>query len=244
ALRASELLVASGLPPGGDVIEHAPGDRAPIVVTVPRGDGRLVVSGAMDAWRYRASAGNDFDRFWRATIAGLALTTAPRLEITVTPPMVRPLEQADVVVRVHGGDPATISASADRQPIRLAPAAERGVYRARFTASATGTRMSVAVRAVDHDGRADWSPPLIVPIAAETHHVARQEPPLSLLAASHHGIDVPPARISEVERFVRSSVSPSHAAAVRHPMRSTWWLAPFTGCLCAEWWLRRRRGLR
>src|SRR5262249_45771845 len=142
SLRVSELLVASGLPPGSDVVEHAPGDRAPIVVTVPRGDGRLVVSGAMDAWRYRAVAEADFDRFWRARVAGLALTTARRLDITVTPAVVRPGEQADVVVRVHGGDAANISASAGGQPIRVAPAAERGVYRGRFTASATGTRIS------------------------------------------------------------------------------------------------------
>jgi hypothetical protein len=30
----------------------------------------------------------------------------------------------------------------------------------------------------------------------------------------------------------------------RYPMRSWWWLLPFAGCLTAEWWLRRRAGLR
>ena len=243
SLRASELLVASGLPPGSDVLEHAPGDRAPIIVSVPRGEGRLVVSGAMDAWRYRGSPDSDFDRFWPATIAGLALSTAPRLDITVTPPVVRPGEQANVIVRVRGGDAASISASAGRQPIRLAPDAEPGVYCARFTATATGTRTSVDVQATDIRGGVD-SASLIVPIVADARHVARAEPPLSLLAASHRGIDVPPTRIGEIETFVRSSVSPSRAAAVRHPMRSTWWILPLVASLSAEWWLRRRRGLR
>jgi len=243
SLRASELLVASHLPPGSDVLQREPGDRAPIVVTVPRGDGRLLVSGAMDAWRYRAAPDAAFDRFWRAAISGLALTTAPRLDVTVTPPIVRPGEQAEVVVRVRGGDPASISASAGGQPIRLAPAAEPGVSRARFNAAASGTRTSVEVRATEIGGGVD-SATVIVPIGADAHPVPQAEPPLSLLSASHHGIDAPPARISAIEEFVRTSVLPSRAAGVRHPMRSPWWLAPFIACLSAEWWLRRRRGLR
>jgi hypothetical protein len=28
------------------------------------------------------------------------------------------------------------------------------------------------------------------------------------------------------------------------PMRSPWWIIPFAGCICAEWALRRRAGLR
>ena len=29
-----------------------------------------------------------------------------------------------------------------------------------------------------------------------------------------------------------------------HPMRSPWWILPFTLCLGVEWWMRRRSGLR
>jgi len=69
-------------------------------------------------------------------------------------------------------------------------------------------------------------------------------PALSMLAASHHGIDVTADRLDDAERFIRKAVSSPHTSAVRHPMRSAWWFAPFAACLSAEWWLRRRRGLR
>jgi hypothetical protein len=36
----------------------------------------------------------------------------------------------------------------------------------------------------------------------------------------------------------------SRATIVRRPMRSGWWLLPFAAGLAAEWWQRRRRGLR
>jgi hypothetical protein len=29
-----------------------------------------------------------------------------------------------------------------------------------------------------------------------------------------------------------------------YPMRTPWWILPFAACLSAEWWLRRRDGLR
>jgi hypothetical protein len=244
SLHASELLVAPSLPPGSDILAYAPGsDRAPIVVTLPRGNGRLLVSGVMDAWRYRATSDAAFDRFWQSTIAGLALTTAPALDVTVTPPLVRPGEDADVVVRVRGGDPANIGASADGQPIRLAPASGQGIYRGRLSGSTTRPRTSVEVRAVDASGRVE-SVGLTVPVVGDARQLPRREPPLSLLSASHRGIDVPASGVDAIERFVRSSASPARAAAIRHPMRSTWWLAPFVACLSAEWWLRRRRGLR
>jgi hypothetical protein len=56
-----------------------------------------------------------------------------------------------------------------------------------------------------------------------------------MLASSHRGIDVSPDRIAEVERFVRSAVSPPRATFVGHPMRSVWWVVPFAACLSVEW---------
>jgi hypothetical protein len=244
SLLASELLVASTLPPGSDVLARAAGtDRAPVVITVPRGDGRLLVSGAMDAWRNRAASDAAFDRFWQSMIAGLALATPAALDVDVMPPLLRPREAAEILVRVRGGEPASVSASAGGQPVRLAPAAERGVYRGRFTAPAAGARMSIDVNAVDAAGRVESSA-VTIPMRSDAQLAPRLTPPLSLLAASHYGVDVTPDRVMEVERFVRETVAVQRAAAIRHPMRSPWWLVPFVGCLSIEWWLRRRRGLR
>ena len=243
SLRASEMLVATGLP-GSEVVARAPGgDGAPVVVSIPRGDGRLLLSGAMDAWRYRAASDAAFDRFWQSAIAGLALATPPLVDVVVTPPIVRPRESADVLVRVRGGDLASVSASADGEPIRLAPSAERGVYRGRVTGSATRSRMAIAVQAEDTSGRVE-SAAVAVPTLADALRTMPIEPPLALLSASHRGIDVGPDRLTEIAQFIREATAISRVAATRHPMRSAWWFAPFVACLSAEWWLRRRRGLR
>ena len=88
------------LPPGADVVARVPGvDAAPVIVSMPRGDGRLLLSGAMDAWRFRAADNGAFDRFWQSTIAGLALAVPPPIAIGVEPPLLRPGERGDVTVR-------------------------------------------------------------------------------------------------------------------------------------------------
>jgi hypothetical protein len=80
-------------------------------------------------------------------------------------------------------------------------------------------------------------------VQSEVKRIAA-EPALSMLSSSHRGIDVTPDRVAELERFVRGAVTSPDAAVVRRPLRSVWWLLPFAGCLSAEWWIRRRRGLR
>ena len=51
-------------------------------------------------------------------------------------------------------------------------------------------------------------------------------------------------RLADLERFMRGLPTAPPALQVRHPMRSAWWILPFAMCLSAEWWLRRRRGVR
>jgi hypothetical protein len=63
-------------------------------------------------------------------------------------------------------------------------------------------------------------------IQAHGGSVARDDRLQSLVDAAHGRL--PPLRDSRESR----------------PMRSPWWLLPFAGCLAAEWWLRRRAGLR
>ena len=81
SLKATELLVYP--PKGGhhrDMVILAAAD-APVIVATPAGAGRIVVSGAMDAWRYRDDDAGAFDRFWRSVVAEGAAAGAPlRLE--------------------------------------------------------------------------------------------------------------------------------------------------------------------
>lgn len=238
-IDASELLLFPS-PAGveGEVVATA-ADGSPIVLSVPRGRGRLFISGAMDAWRYRASADRGFDRFWQAAIAALALAAPPPIDVRISPPVLRPLERGVVSVRLRS-DAAAVAGSVDDETIRLWPESEAGAYRGIFTARKTPGRMSIEVTTEGDRPHAARD----VVVQEEVEAPVRPGVPLSLLAASHRGIDVTPERLDDLERFVRGAVNVPRAAGVTRPLRSTWWMLPFGACLSAEWWLRRRRGHR
>ena len=249
SLRASELLVFRSLMPVNDVIARVPaadasaGPGAPAIVSMPRGDGRLLLSGAMDAWRYRASDNGAFDRFWQSTIAGLGLAVPPPIAISIDPPLPQPGERVDLTVRVRSSGASSVSASLDgNQPIRLLPDPEAGRYRGRFIARETPGRSTLTVE-VQGPQPLTASRTLVVPSDVRRVRDAAA-PALSMLASSHRGIDVTPERLTELESFVRRAVESPRVPIVRHPMRSAWWILPFVACLSAEWWMRRQRGLR
>lgn len=242
-LQASELLVLRSLTPGSDIVARVPGsDGSPVIVSMPRGDGRLMLSGAMDAWRFRANDSAAFDRFWQSTIAGLALAAPPPIALSVDPPILLPGERGEVTVRVRSHEGGAVSASLDGVPIRLIPDAEVGVYRGWFVARETPGRSTVEVRAA---AAQPLSASRTLQVQPDVHRVgATPATPLGLLSASHRGIDVTPEHLTDLTRFLRSAVASPRAPMVGHPMRSTWWIVPFALCLSAEWWIRRRRGLR
>src|SRR5204863_9268152 len=79
AMKAAELVWPARLPDGADVVatpRDNAADRA-IVWRSPVGAGRLVVSGALDAWRFRDRSVSAFDRFWQTLIAETANAAAP-----------------------------------------------------------------------------------------------------------------------------------------------------------------------
>ena len=84
-IDASEMLIFREMPVQAQVLARANGSNTPVIIVVPRGDGRMMLSGALDAWRSRAESGVEFDRFWQAAIAGLALETPPLVDVTITP---------------------------------------------------------------------------------------------------------------------------------------------------------------
>ena len=242
AFDASELLVVGGAAPAGndDVLATA-GDGSPVIVSMPHGRGRLLISGAMDAWRYRAAADGAFDRFWQATVAALALAAPPPLEVVVTPPAPGPRERAEVSVRLRSSAPVPVAASVDGIPIRLWPEAEAGVFRGTFTARSAPGRMEMTAMAGGERPYDITYEVLVQDGVAADRGVGA---PLALLSASRRGIDVTPQRLGELGAFVRESVNAAAAGVERRPLRASWWLFAFAASLCAEWWLRRRRGLR
>jgi hypothetical protein len=249
APQASELLVVRALTPGMEVVARVPGnDRSPVILSMPRGEGRLLLSGAMDAWRFRAAGNLAFDRFWQSTIAGLALAVPPPIAIDTEPRLLQPGEQADVIVRFRSQDVTAISASVDGdRPIRLLPEPETGLYRGHFLARDTPGRSTIEVRASSavSEARAPQTSSRTLLVQADVRRPApANSPSLAMLASSHRGIDVTPEHLEDLRPFLRSVVTSRREPLVRQPMRSMWWIVPFAGCLSAEWWLRRRRGLR
>jgi hypothetical protein len=241
SLRASELLVLRSSLPATDVIASAPGaETSPVIITVPHGEGRVLVSGAMDAWRFRANDDSAFDRFWQSTIAGLALAAPPPLSVSVTPSVLTAGRRADVVVRARAHDATTIAAAIGDRAIRLTPAAERGVFQGSFVAAGAGqSRVSATA-----EGPNPQSASRAIVVQTDASASLAASAPLSLLSSSHHGIDVAPDALPAVEAFVRRTATAPPATVVTRPMRSPWWILPFAACLSVEWWLRRRRGLR
>jgi len=244
-LEASELLEAIELPAPADVIARAPSSHLPVIWSVPSGDGRILVSGAMDAWRHRDGVGAPFERFWRSVVAGAALAARPAIDVTLVPERAASGDRVSIVARVRAlereqfGDRLAISARVGAAPVRLWPDSAIGTFRGSFIVDARANAVTQRVTAAIGDGTSGWARLTIDPQAT-----ARQLPPLSWLASTRGGMDVKPQEIDTLARHLRQSIAADSAAIPRHPMRSAIWFIPFAGCLSLEWWLRRRRGAR
>jgi hypothetical protein len=251
ALRASELLLAHTVPPGASVLARAGSD--PVVVAMPRGEGRVVFFGAVDAWRSRAADDGAFARFWQRTLIGAAAAAPPRLLVTVEPALIRPGERVCISARLRATELAStaegaiaippaaahiVTAGAGASlPVRLWPTAEPGAYQGEWTASGEGDGdVTVTI--------GDLTADATVRITDQVAHATSDDPEGLALAARASGGDVHP--ISEADALVSSLASRFPSRPVRvstHPMRSPWWLLPFAGALCVEWAWRRKRGL-
>src|SRR6185503_977143 len=100
SLRAGELAFPATFSPAFDAIAFDTAHH-PIVWSTPVGAGRLVVSGALDAWRYRDAAASQFDLFWRELIANEADRVAPPIVIDPSRGVAAPGERIalDVTLR-------------------------------------------------------------------------------------------------------------------------------------------------
>ena len=98
-LFASELVWPAELPVGSQAL--AVDDARPIVWRTPVGAGRIVVSGALDAWRFRDADAMAFDRFWRSLVADAANATPPMIDVSIAPAIVAPGERTTLSVIVR-----------------------------------------------------------------------------------------------------------------------------------------------
>lgn len=244
ALHASELAIPVELPPAAAVLASA--DKAPVVFAARRGAGAIVFSGALDAWRQR---GEGFTEFWRGLLLANAATVPAALDVSVEPAIVRPGERTAVVARVRdipegqaiSLPPLTARAvSPDArvdEPIRLWPTSEPGVYEGEWRARGAG---AYGVTVSSGDARGDAA----VTVAPAVLHASSTDPGALALATTATGGRVfAAADVRGLIDAMREAHPPRRIVRPAHPMRSPWWMVPFAGLLCAEWAVRRKRGL-
>ena len=249
SLQAAELLLA---PPAGSTplatVRRADTTRAAIA-SVERGEGRIIVSGALDAWRYRSNPASAFGPFWRAVVGEAALAAPPRLSATIEPAIAREGDPLSVSVNVRGTEfdrgaaqismppiaASLVDAAGREQPLRIWPGTRVGAFAARLPAPPPG-RYTVTVSM----SGASTSVPLLVDDTVV--HAWGRPGEANTYAARATGGAVVTDMAQLGERLARMDAG-THERTV-HPMRSWWWIVPFSALLCGEWTLRRRSGLR
>lgn len=252
ALRSQEIAWPSLLPPASTI--HAANIardsliRA-IVWSIPVGAGRLLVSGALDAWHYRDPATSAFDAFWTSTIAELSAGAPQPLEVSFGRPVLAPGDEGSVRVLVREAAlarnaassvevSATLTSGTESTMVRLWPEAQPGVFAGTFTApTAAGP-----YRLVVSSGAARTERSLLVDAAARPS--SRDDHAfVAAFASSRGGFAVAESNLRELPVQLAAAFQAVSRVETWHPMRSAWWIMPFAILLGAEWWWRRRRGL-
>ena len=257
-LRTTSLAWPATLPAGAETLATSGGATEagargrPVVWRSAVGAGQIVVSGAIDAWRYRDPAQSSFDRFWRATVADAAVAGSTSIEIALDDDMLEPGARAGITVTLRalalaegstgtsGLDSmaATIETPSGAVPLRLWPDAGQGRFRGAFLAPrAAGTyRVSVS-----HEG-ARTDVPLVVSATA-TAPSPDESDLVGAWVASRGGRVLRERPRGELGPMLEDLLQPAARSERWHPMRSAWWIVPFALLLGAEWLWRRRTGL-
>jgi hypothetical protein len=253
-LQASEFALPGEVAPGADelaVLDQGKG-RRPAIVSWPVGAGTVVFAGALDAWRFRASADDEFGRFWRARMAEAALAAPPRVAVSVSPAIAGPtdsvvvraeLRQTELTVGVaETRMPAvrcTLIGTGRQQIVRLWPTAEIGVFEGRVAALPIGqydVQVTTDAGAVGDD---------VLTVVSDASHAQADDQngreSLRLVAASTGGVAAEASDLMSLERFLQSLPS-GETTILWRPTRSPWCAVTIVGLLCAEWTVRRRRG--
>ena len=205
----------------------------PLIWTSGLGRGQVIVSGALDSWKFRDKSTSNFDEFWRATISRAAREAPDAITIEATPNVARPGEPLTIRVTLRDTI-AKPTATLDSTKLDLWPTHTPGEYTARIRIPTVGDH---TLRATADGATAD------APIAVR-QNASRATPDqwntLEMLARASGGTA---GSIDEVERAIRRSVVGEKRLERWWPMRSGWWIIPFAGLLGLEWLVRRRRGL-
>jgi len=240
-LHATEILRWNDMPATATVIGKSGSSAA--IFSVPTGNGRIIVAGAMDAWRYRGLDQGAFDRFWTSLVAeGAALGEALQLQFDQV--IAARGSRARFTVRDRRLEPRlTIAASAvadcetGTHAIRLWPGGTVG----EFTGEVPAVQQRECTVVATVDERSVTGSIAIVDRPARGTELTLAK--LGRQARASGGVIAKAGEEQTVTRPLADAATMSRVVSV-HPMRKPWWILPFAACLSAEWWLRRRDGLR
>lgn len=248
ALQSTNRVFPAPLPPGA---ESVAGGADAIVWREPVGAGTLIVSGALDAWRFRDPAMSSFDRFWQTVLGDAANRAAQPVTLAASGAIVAPGEKIDLTASLRdeaiGGDAhdvgplqvrAAIGAASDSATaVHLWPRAV-GQLVGRIRAPEAPGLYNVALSV---GGRRATLPFVVARDARPV--VPATEARLVDWVRATHGAVVPASEIPRLASLLASAIRIEPRTVTWHPMRSGWWVIPFVLALSGEWWLRRRRGL-
>ena len=244
SLKVTELLTFDPLADGTRVLDRV-GEHA-VVVSRAIGRGRVIVSGVLDAWRFRDAT---FARYWSALIADAALAAGPSLRLSLERAAIRPGEQTRLTVEWRTMDPAP-----ERMTVRAQQSCEDGSVTTirlwpggqprEFTGSVRATSPSKCVvdAAIIQPERLEAKTSLLV--ATDVSPVTAPTGAFGSAIRAHGGMVAVEGGEQLLVDRVREQLPPQPSVRETYPMRSPWWIVPFAACFGGEWWLRRRRGLR
>jgi hypothetical protein len=249
-LRATEWRWPGSLPSGASAVARDSGGNA-VIWRSPIGAGHLLVSGALDAWRFRETATSGFAAFWRAQIAGIAAASPPALDVRLAQTVLRPGARTDLTVMLRdlalgesvAGDAvqARITAVLDGArgpvPLRVWPRETPGRFEGELRAPGAPGLYRVRVSSGAALAHADLR------VTNDAAHAVPDRPQLlRAWVRARGGAVLTAAETGVLAATLVRALGPVRRAETWQPMRSAWWLLPFTFALCGEWWWRRRRG--
>jgi hypothetical protein len=257
-LRASEIAWPRVIPAGARELARSrfigsdSGVSHPVLWRSAVGAGQLIVSGALDAWRYRDPAVSAFDAFWRTTVGTAADAALPPVSISLGNSVLGPYERTEISVTLRDASLAPVASNravrasvaalletpGGAVSIRLWPTAPVGTFRGSFRAPAAPGTYRVVVTG---DGsRADApiivAPSILRPVADDSDLVAAW-------AGSHGGSSISSTLLEELAPALERAVRPVPRRETWYPLRSQWLIIPFSLALGMEWLWRRKRGL-
>lgn len=232
-LQALIVGAPASLPDGSETLLALRG--ASVVWRQLLGSGDVVVSGAFDAWRFRDSAQSAFDGFWREVIAAQASRRASRIAVDPTSLTLRPDERR--MMRIESAQRPAVRWRADSgsSDVAVSPTTSASTWLAAPPLGEGDARGALVVSAAADSVRLPW-------VSSNRSGGDLSDPPeVSRAWANAQGGQL----VGTLDSLVGAIQQRSQARPEPlpwHPMRSGWWIVPFTLALAADWWLRRREG--